>query len=169
MKKWWAVGLVALGAILVSRFDVVRVSENSMAGTYCDGDLLLAWGGSSGSLRGQVVVVDHPVYGRVAKRVLAEAGDTILVRDGLAIVNGRENPEGYVGCRSHLAQIEAWWARAGFEKSDLAMVPTGEIYILGDNRAASVDSRIFGTVRRDRVLDVVLARLYRNNSAPCAC
>jgi signal peptidase I len=72
------------------------------------------------------------------KRVVAVAGDTIEIKLGRVYVNGRLVTEPYL-------------ARAGSGSFPLMEVPAGHVFVLGDNRANSDDSRAFGPVPLDLI------------------
>jgi signal peptidase I len=108
-------------------------------------------------MRGEVVVYRHPMQPelRSIKRIIAVEGDRIAIRAGRAVVNGMALEEPYV------------------EEGDDRMVPdmletqvpAGHVFVLGDNRAHSVDSRdrvAHGPVPLDhligRVTDVAISR-----------
>lgn len=67
------------------------------------------------------------------KRVIAVAGDTVEIRQGQVYVNGKLLAEDYVISRDQFTHPPV-------------VVPEKAIYVLGDNRANSTDSRFFGTV-----------------------
>lgn len=81
------------------------------------------------------------------KRVVAVAGDTIALRDGRAIVNGRSRTEPYV----RPCPIGA--PTCNFTEE--LRVPPGTLYLLGDNRNMSLDSRFFGPIPSRWVIGTV--------------
>ena len=170
MSRGLLIALAALIATFVFHFDVVDVNRDSMADTYCDGDLLLGSRPSSQeSLRGRVVVIDHPYYGKLLKRVVAEGGDEVFIKNGMTVVNDKELAEPYVGCRERLQAFESEWSKGGLTRQGGSVVGADEVYLLGDNRLASLDSRVFGAVRRSMVKAVISSTLYRHNVASCRC
>ncbi len=83
------------------------------------------------------------------KRVVGLPGDRIAVRDGVLFVNGESRKESYVDYR--LADSTFF----GPEK-----VPEGHVFVMGDNRTNSRDSRDFGPVPEEDVLGKVSLRLW---------
>ncbi|HYK95160.1 MAG TPA: signal peptidase I [Candidatus Dormibacteraeota bacterium] len=97
--------------------------------------------------RGDVVVLDPPAaYQRgggtpFIKRVIGVGGDHIQLVNGVVLVNGAALDEPYVyadnGVRQPtdpLSGLSEW------------VVPQGQLFVLGDHRGDSSDSRVFGTV-----------------------
>ena len=92
--------------------------------------------------RGDVVVFHPPVEPKqdYIKRVVGVAGDRIAVKDGKLLVNGRPQSEPY---------LKEQRIAADFGE---ITVPAGSIFVMGDNRNNSGDSRYFGPVKVDQVL-----------------
>ena len=85
--------------------------------------------------------------GLIVKRVVAVGGDSIGFEDGVLVRNGRPVSEHYTS--DFLDGV--------YYGPDV--VPPGELYLLGDNRFDSIDSRNFGTVPVDTVVGRVVGRL----------
>jgi signal peptidase I len=89
---------------------------------------------------GDVVVVDRPGSEvSLIKRVMAVAGETVEVRQGHAYVDGEPVEE-------------PWVVHFGGPDYGPALVPEGHVFILGDNRQLSRDSRAIGPVPVDAVI-----------------
>lgn len=83
--------------------------------------------------RGDVVLLTVPAQSAVhLKRIAALEGDRIAIRDGRAVVNGAPADEPFADPGN---------PRAYFNTMDETVVPAGHVFVLGDNRAASIDSR----------------------------
>ncbi len=91
---------------------------------------------------GDVVVFDSPLHEDedLVKRVVAVEGDRVAVHDGSLYVNGA-------------AQDEPYLLEQDFRGEESEMVvPDGQVFVLGDNRNNSGDSRIFGPIPRDSII-----------------
>ena len=101
--------------------------------------------------RGDIVVFENPGgrWGEVPdkdliKRVIGVPGDHISVLHRHVYINGAEQAEPYVNKSCH--GTAAMGLRNGYR------VPKGEIFVMGDNRCDSEDSRMFGPVPIDKVI-----------------
>jgi signal peptidase I len=89
--------------------------------------------------RGDVVVVDRPGNQKtLVKRVIAVAGETVEVRGGHTWVDGQPVDE-------------PWVEQFGGPGYGPEVVPEDHVFVLGDNRAVSHDSRAIGPVPVDSV------------------
>jgi signal peptidase I len=91
--------------------------------------------------RGDVVVIRMPERGPelLIKRVIGLAGETIEVRSGIVYIDGQPIEEDYL-------------VRKTAGTYGPTTIPEGHVFVMGDNRGASNDSRVFGPVSLDRVV-----------------
>ncbi|MDQ3328370.1 MAG: signal peptidase I [Chloroflexota bacterium] len=96
--------------------------------------------------RGDVIVFHHPTQpgDDLIKRVIGLPGDEIRITGGKVVLNGKVLNEPYTGG----ARTEAY----GLRGQTRWTVPQGELFVLGDNRTRSSDSRDWGMVPIDRVV-----------------
>jgi len=147
--------VVASAGIGVREFvaEPFRIPSESMAPTLQAGDHVLvdkvAYGRNRVE-RGQLAVMHEPGSGElVLKRIVAVAGDTVGIEDGVLVVNGRRSVEPY----TDPSDIDA-------EYFGPTEVPLGSVFVLGDNRANSEDSRDFGAVPVTSLVGRVVARIW---------
>ena len=96
--------------------------------------------------RGDVIAFDSPVRNQqLVKRVVGLPGDTVRIRDGGIYINGEKLDEPY-----------AQGPTACLQTCDDVLIQDGHYFVLGDNRAESVDSRQGWTVARGDVVGEVL-------------
>lgn len=141
---WLVVAAVAVGAALVVRLLVVQqfaVEGDSMLGTLHSGDRVMVNKLSyrfHDPSRGDVVVLedsDSALETRdLIKRVIGLPGETVEYRDCVLRINGRQVDEPYLD--GDLVQP----GHCGDAQSALQVEP-GHIFVMGDNRDASLDSR----------------------------
>lgn len=89
---------------------------------------------------GDVVVLDDPTgtVPTLIKRVVATGGQTVDLRDGLVVVDGVTLDEPY----THGLPSEPMSQAVTFPYQ----IPADSVWLMGDNRANSADSRVFGAV-----------------------
>ena len=81
---------------------------------------------------------------RLIKRIIALPGDTVEIRDNQVFVNGEILQESY-------ARVDPDAGRVLNGELALLTVPEDMIFVMGDNRGKSLDSRSFGCVSLDSV------------------
>lgn len=155
-------------------FQSYQVDGQSMETTLSHNDRLLVWkvpkswsritGNPYIPQRGDVVVFVDKELGsfgqdtskQLVKRVIALPGERVTVKDGKVYVYNKENPEGFVPDDT-LPYGEAIQETIG-EKD--VTVPEGSLYVLGDNRANSLDSRSFGPIDANDVVGKLVMRVW---------
>jgi signal peptidase I len=99
--------------------------------------------------RGEIVAFRHEGDARTVfiKRVIGLPGDRIRIDRGRVYINGARLAEPYV-------------AHADGRSFAQLLVPPASVYVLGDNRAESEDSRFFGPVGDDRLIGRAIAGVW---------
>ena len=100
---------------------------------------------------GDIVVFHKPENAQVPedvliKRVIALGGDRISMRKGHVYINGGVLPEGY------LNKDHSCYAADSSENFAPVKVPNGEVFVMGDNRCNSEDSREFGAIKTSSII-----------------
>jgi signal peptidase I len=143
-----------VGGLAVNRFllSVGYEPSGSMQPTYEIGDRYavdLAAFKLTGVRRGDVVEFTMPGTDRlVIKRVIGLPGDTVECRDGRVWRNGRALDEPYL-------VRDPIWSRTDCPATTVA---AHQVYVLGDHRVVSADSREYGTIGEDDLHGRVLLR-----------
>ena len=152
----WYEALISAALVLVLVFSfvfrIIQVDGSSMVPTLTNGDKLIVWGAGYTPERGDVVIVDsYTTYGKpLVKRVIAKGGDTISIdyETGTVTVNGEVLQEDYIAEPTYL----------GYDVEFPYTVPEGTVFVMGDNRNQSLDSRssYIGCIDEQDILGKVL-------------
>ncbi|MDR7471776.1 MAG: signal peptidase I, partial [Armatimonadota bacterium] len=91
--------------------------------------------------RGDVIVLRYPLNPQrnYIKRIVALPGDAVEIRDGRLIVNGTPVDEPYLNGRP----------QGSFGP---VVIPDDAVFVLGDNRNNSEDSRAFGPLKSEFIV-----------------
>jgi signal peptidase I len=147
--------LVVASVVGLLPVQIMRVGSDSMFPTIAAGDLVLLDRGNGAVERMDVVVVDRPDTDvLLVKRAVALEGDEVSIEDGVLVVNGADVCEPTIDP----ARLDGVWFGP-------VTVPQGRLFLLGDDRDSSIDSRAFGTVSADDVTGVVSNRLWPSPGA----
>jgi len=153
-----AVLAIAVLFTFIARF--AGVVGTSMVPTLQNRDWLAVTAYLPQPARGDIVIISprtNRFHEPLVKRVVATGGQVVDIRDGLVYVDGEAIPEPYLpeGVRTEPAP-----PYRGSPEYPLT-VPAGRVFVLGDNRGGSADSRVsdVGFIREDDILGRVVFRL----------
>lgn len=170
LRDWMFVIVVALGAAMLVRVFVLQqfyISGPSMETSLFQDDRVLV-NKLSYRLhdvnRGDVIVFDRVTtsggiveHDDLIKRVIAVGGDSIQIKKCEVVVNGEQIDEPYLG-----AEIEGEDPNSRCRVVDMPSltVPDDQLFVMGDNRAESFDSRSFGPIPKKLVIGRAFAVVW---------
>lgn len=161
-QSWWELvkfALIALAIVIPVRMFIAEpfvVSGSSMAPTFIDRDYLIIdkisyWLGQP--KRDDVVVFQYPNDPSkfFIKRIIALPGETIDIRGNNITITNAEHPQGLILDQPFVKNVD---------DNDIHLkLKSDEYYVMGDNRSASSDSRVWGPLNRSFMTGKVLLRL----------
>jgi signal peptidase I len=153
------VGVALVAAILIRQFllQSFYIPSGSMKDTLLINDRIVVNKLSyhlHSIHRGDVVVFDRPKDVKIpdkelVKRVIGLPGDSVQGKDGSVYINDHKLVEPYVRAACH-----------GTESFAKISVPEDKIFVMGDNRCDSYDSRFFGPISQKLVVGRAFARIW---------
>ncbi len=150
-----ASSIVAIMVVFTFLFRIVGVSGGSMENTLQEGDWLIVSAFVTEPERGDIVIITQPNYFHepIVKRVIAVGGDEIDINFETAEVkvNGKVIDEPY---------LKTPTTNDGHRWDYPIIIEEGKVFVMGDNRLKSSDSRGFeiGLIDEDYILGQVLMR-----------
>lgn len=146
--------LMLFGAILIIFnlcFSIVRVSGPSMLPTLHNNQFMLLSRYDKLDRFDIAVLNERLTEGgdskKIVKRIIAFGGERVTVVDGELYINNVNYKEPYLDEKN----IQ------DFKKVNFDItVPDGYVFVMGDNRDVSKDSRIVGSFKRDAIVGVKL-------------
>jgi signal peptidase I len=120
--------------------------------------------------RGDIIIfVQHNLqqYGdsasdkQLIKRVIGLPGDRVVVKDNKITIYNKQNPNGF-----NPDSTNSWGKVIQETPGDVdTVVQPGQVFVCGDNRVNSLDSRYFGAISANNIVGKLALRVFPLNSA----
>ena len=151
--------VVVILFLMIYIVSVTQVVGNSMYSTLKDGDVLILNKFKYRFFdikRGDIISLENDDTKYLIKRVIGLPGDSISIKDNTLYINGEVYIENY---------LEEGLVYDDFELTSLGydVIPDDMYFVLGDNRADSVDSREIGLISKDDVIGKISFRIWPLN------
>ena len=146
----------ALILCAVAFLPIIRITGDSMSHTLNRGDILLTLRGDEVQ-RGDLIVFYVEGNKMLVKRAVAVAGDRVeMMEDGVLIVNDQPVDAPYISSR----------ALGECDQEFPLVVPQERVFVLGDHRELSIDSRssAMGCIAREQVIGKAAVRIWPLNA-----
>lgn len=159
LRETFRFALLAILIVIPVRLFVMQpfiVNGSSMDPSFATGQYLIVDELSyrfSEPERGDVVIIRYPRDPSkfFIKRIVGLPGDTVEIRDGNVVIENDMRPEGF--------ELDEPYVKYPKQETLSRKVENDEYFVMGDNRAASSDSRYWGTVPRNHIVGRALIRL----------
>lgn len=155
--------IVFVGSIFIMLYLFImqpnQVKGASMEPTFASGDYIftskITYKFRSPE-RGDVIVFRSPKNPDIdyIKRIIGLPGDQILIQNGIVNVNGKPIHESYIASSTNL------WDGGFISEGVSITIPGNELFVMGDNRQRSSDSREFGSIPVESVIGQVFYRYF---------
>lgn len=152
---WVLAIVIAVAAAFLIRaflFEIIMVDGPSMQPTlHTDERLAVEKVTRYGGLpqRGEIIIVHYPdgTNRNYVKRVIALPGETVEVRDSIVYIDGQPLEEEYV-------------SEEPYQDMAAVTVPENSVFVMGDNRANSMDSRMVGAIPKEQIVGHAMAVIF---------
>ena len=151
---------ILIAALVLIFFKPIIIQQESMQPNFYSGDYVIvsrqAYNLFGDIEHGDVIVFKSTLLDNeghqtnLIKRVIGLPGDTIEIRDGYVIRNGQVIEESYVAAQGLSGEM------------DEITVEEGKLFVMGDNRAVSQDSRSreVGQIDQESIVGKVILRVF---------
>jgi signal peptidase I len=168
---WDLVKILVIALIIIVPFrmfvaEPFVVSGSSMVPNFHNSDYLIIDRLSyltGNPKRGDVIVLLYPkdTTQFFIKRVIGLPGDSISFNQGHVIITDSQYPNGFTLPESYLPNQAETFGQSG----SIGPLGSDEYFVLGDNRTASSDSRVWGILPRNDIVGRVWVRVYPFSTA----
>lgn len=162
--------MIALVLVLFV-FQSYQVDGPSMMPTLMNNDRLIVWklprtwaritGHTYIPKRGDIIVFDEPSLDnkQLIKRVIGLPGDRVVVKNNVITVYNSAHPKGF-DPDTTLPYFQQDGISVPVTTGNIDVtIPAGEVYVCGDNRPDSLDSRYFGAVPANDIIGQLVVRV----------
>jgi signal peptidase I len=98
-----------------------------------------------------IVVIRDPKDSKLAvKRIIGREGDSVSLKDGRVVLNGRVLDEPYLPRNTRTFSYQT------AKGDEWVVCGQGQYFVLGDNRSNSEDSRVYGPISRRNIIGMIM-------------
>ena len=150
------IAVVALAAVVFTKIVIpVRVDGESMYPTLHDKDTAIVnalYLSKSDIKRFDIIVLRCDKLDKdIVKRVIGLPGDTVVFKDDKLYINGTYYSEDYLD-KKYIEEAKERYSTELFTNDFEITLEDDEIFVLGDNRLRSADSRTLGTFKYSDII-----------------
>lgn len=143
----FSISLILFFIVFIEILSPSKVVGDSMNPTLNNGEIVICVSPNLKHYkRGDIVRIDSVSAGKnIIKRIIGIEGDSIEIRNNIVYVNGNALQEHYTKPNIY------------YKMQDMKItVPKGYIFVLGDNREVSYDSRSIGCISEAEIKGIVI-------------
>lgn len=93
---------------------------------------------------------------QLIKRVIGLPGDRIVVKDGSVTIYNKERPDGFLVDKEGPEKNVIGFTSGSIDQT----IASDEVFVMGDNRENSLDSRAFGAIDANNIVGKLAVRIY---------
>lgn len=178
LSAWGVIilSIVTAALLVIFVFQSYQVSGPSMETTLINGDRLIVWklpitwskitGHAYVPNIGDIIIFNAPSLDKqLVKRVIGLPGDRVVINNGVVTVYDKQHPKGFHPDTSlpySKTTTIPYTSTDSASPIDVTLQP-GTIFVCGDNRPVSEDSRFIGPVNLSDVVGKLVLRIYPLN------